>query len=86
LLVRYGFCIEENVHEHVWVKVAMAKFISPYPDLFNSIQAKGLPISYKVKLKPYIFCSELVVFYRMNEWKLTHHKMEDIFSITDLNK
>lgn len=55
LLVRYGFCLEDNPFEHVWVKNSLRKDIEPYPDLFDQIQEKGLPINYKMKLKPYTF-------------------------------
>jgi len=53
----------------------MRKNIEPYPDLFDQIQNKALPINYKLKLKNYMFSYEIVILMRMEKWKLTHHPL-----------
>lgn len=50
------------------------------------VQVKGLPINYKVKLKGYTLALEPIIYFRMLSWKATHHKLEDIFFITDLER
>jgi hypothetical protein len=64
----------------------LTKYIEPYPDLFELIQSKGLSVSYKVKLKSYTFAIESIVYFRVCRWKATHHKLEDIFYITDIDR
>jgi hypothetical protein len=86
LLVRYGFSLEDNPYEHVWVKFKLGKHIEAYPDLFDLIQSKGLPVNYKVKLKAYTYALETVVYFRMCAWKATHHGLEDIFCVTDVDR
>ena len=54
--------------------------------MFELIQNKGLSVNYKVKLKSFTFALEPIVFFRMCDWKLTHHTLEDIFFVTDLDK
>ena len=34
LLIRYGFALQDNLYEHVWVKFNLGKQIQPFPDLF----------------------------------------------------
>lgn len=34
LLVRYGFSLEDNIYDHMWLKFQLGKHIEPYPDLF----------------------------------------------------
>jgi hypothetical protein len=75
LLVRYGFCLEDNPFEHVWVKCSLRREIEPYPDLFEQVQEKGLPVNYKMKLKGRSFALEPVLLARMSRWKLTHHRL-----------
>ncbi len=86
LLIRYGFSLENNPYEHVWVKIRLGKQIEPYPDLFESIQAKGLSVNYKFKLKSYTLAIEPIIYFRMCGWKLTHHTLQDIFFITDVGR
>ena len=86
LLIRYGFSLEDNPYEHVWIKFKLAKQIEPFPDLFDLIQSKGLSVSYKVKLKSYTFALEPIVYFRVCNWKATHHKLEDIFYVTDIDR
>lgn len=54
LLLRYGFALENNKYEHVWLRIPMNKTLSQYPDLFKKVQEKGLQIYYKIKIKPYV--------------------------------
>ena len=75
LLVRYGFALEDNPYEHVWIKFKMGKEIEPYPDLFEMIQGKGLSVTYKVKLKSYTFALEPLVYLRMCKWRATHNNL-----------
>jgi hypothetical protein len=53
----------------------MRKDIEPYPDLFEQVQEKGLPVNCKMKLKGYTFALEPIVLVRMRKWKLTHHSL-----------
>ena len=57
----------------MWVKYKLGKDIEPYPDLFEVIQAKGLAVNYKVKLKAYTMALEPVILMRMRRWKLPSH-------------
>ena len=68
------------------MKFNLGKHIEPYPDLFEIVQNKGLSINYKVKLKSYAFAIEPIVYFRVCNWKVTHHSLEDIFFLTDLDR
>jgi hypothetical protein len=85
LLVRYGFCLKDNPFDHVWLKCSLGKEMEPYPDLFEQVQEKGLPVNYKMKLKGHTFAMEPIILLRMTAWKLTHHSIHHIFCITDIN-
>ena len=93
LLLRYGFCLEDNKYEHVWIKLIMSKHIGQYPDLFKKIQQKGLPITYKFKLRFHTLSTEMLTFFKMTEWKLYttqaqkhDNDLETIFSITSIEQ
>ncbi len=64
----------------------MGKQISPYPDLLNAIQEKALPIVYKLKIRPTVFCYELYLWLKMKKWELARHNIIDIFYVTDVDK
>lgn len=68
MLVRYGCCIEDNLYEHVWLKLGLGKVLSPYPDLFERVQEKGLSITYKHKLKPTVWPYELYLWLKVQKW------------------
>lgn len=62
----------------------MRKYIEPYPDLFEKIQEKGLSVNYKIKCKSYAVAMEPILLMRATKWKLTHHKVENIFFATEI--
>jgi len=68
------------------VKFPLRKYIEPYPDLFDKIQSKGLAVNYKMKIKAFTLTLSPILLMRMVKWQLTHHCLEDIFFVTDLDK
>jgi len=62
----------------------MRKYIEPYPDLFEKIQEKGLSVNFKIKCKSYTVAMEPILLMRATKWKLTHHKVENIFFATEI--
>lgn len=92
LLLRYGFCLENNKYEHVWVSKSLAKEIGQYPDLFRKIQEKCVSIVMKVKLKPYVLNTEFIVAEKVEKWKMYGNvtqqnaaDFEKMFGITDID-
>jgi hypothetical protein len=46
----------------------MNKYISPYPDLLDIIQEKGLPITNKIKIRPKVFPYELYLWLKIQKY------------------
>ena len=76
----------------MWIRKSLCKEIAQYPDLFARIKEKALPITYQIKLKPYVLNTELITLKKMWDWKLyvgqdsSSKDFDYIFGITDIQK
>lgn len=52
LLMRYGFAIEGNKYEHVWLSYDISLPLKYMPDLLKMVQEKGLSLRRNYKIKP----------------------------------
>jgi hypothetical protein len=75
MLIRYGCCIEDNAYEYVWFRLPVGKALSPYPDLFEKVQEKGLPIYDKLKLKGNVWIFELYLWLKLLKWELARNSL-----------
>lgn len=46
----------------------MKKALEAYPDMFERLQEKGLPIFYKVKVRPTVWMFEVYLWLRTRKW------------------
>ncbi len=60
--------------------------LSPYPDLFEKLQEKGLPIYYKLKVKRIVWPFEVYLWLKMQRWEMARHSVLEIFYPHDLQQ
>jgi hypothetical protein len=87
LLLRYGFAIEGNKYEHVWVSFGVAQGVADFPDVLEGLMAKRLSLRRKFKLYAHRFCLDLLLFFRLNSWTFWGERaVADVFRVTSAQR
>ena len=68
LLLNYGFTIEGNKYEHVWLSFDVAQGLEGFPSVLGTLKVKGLSLRRKFKVYHHRLCLDLIVFFRLNSW------------------
>jgi hypothetical protein len=85
LLQRYGFAMEHNKYDKLFVRVFIGKYLEEYPDYAELVQVNGMPVFKRVKLSRSKFCEDLVVIHRAMAWKEHRQRLTSLFAPEDLD-
>lgn len=85
LLLNYGFAIEGNKYDHVWLSYPLNDIFKDMPDLMERVQKLGLSIRRKFKVNYTRLNMDLIYFFRLNSWNLYGiGSIDDIFYVTNI--
>jgi hypothetical protein len=87
LLLRYGFVLEGNKYEHVWLSFDIVGALVGFPDTVEKLEEKALSLRRKFKIKYNRLNVELIFFFRLNSWSFFgKQSIEELFKVTDYSK
>jgi len=66
--LRYGFAIEGNKYEHMWLSFDIGNTLVHFPDTLQMLEEKHLSLRRKFKIKINRLNMELILFFRLNSW------------------
>lgn len=68
LLLKYGFAIEGNKYEHLWVSFSITQCVEEFPDVLQKVMEKKLSLLRKFKIHHHILNMDIIIFFRLNSW------------------
>lgn len=68
LLLHYGFAIEGNKYQHVWISLTMDKYFSQFPDVLDRVMEKKSSLLRKFKIYNHRLNIDLIIFLRLKHW------------------
>jgi hypothetical protein len=68
LLLDYGFCIEGNKYEHVWISFDLTEEMRASQGLMKVLQQKKASLHQKFKLYHHILNMDIIIFLRLKAW------------------
>jgi hypothetical protein len=87
LLLRYGFALEGNKHEHVWLSFDIAGTLIDFPDTISKMKQKNLSLRRKFQIKYNRLNIELIMFFRLNSWFYSGtDSVKELFKVKDYAK
>lgn len=87
LLLKYGFAIEGNKYEHLWVSFSITQCVEEFPDVLQKVMEKRLSLLRKFKIHHHILNMDIIIFFRLNSWTFYNQQaVTEIFSVVDLEK
>ena len=87
LLLRYGFAIEGNKYDHVWLSYDLSSSFKQMPDLFERSRKLGLSMRRKFKINHMRFNIDIIIYHRLLRWNLYSLKnLNEVFFVTDVNQ
>lgn len=87
LLLKYGFAIEGNKYEHLWVSFSIAQCVEEFPDVLQKVMEKKLSLLRKFKIHHHTLNIDIIIFFRLNSWVFYNEQaVKEIFYVVDLEK
>jgi hypothetical protein len=68
LLLQYGFAIEGNKYEHVWLSFGITQCVEDFPFILPAVREKKLSLLRKFRLHHHILNMDIIIFFRLNSW------------------
>jgi len=87
LLLRYGFAIEGNKYEHVWISFNITQCLIDFPDVLDKLMDKKLSLLRKFKIHHHILNLDMIIFFRLNNWMFYNEQaIDEIFNVVSIPK
>ena len=85
--MRYGFAIEGNKYDHVWLSYDLGSALQGMPDLFQRVKKLGLSLRKKFKINHTKLNLDLIIFHRLLKWNLYNiRNLKEIFCVSDIHQ